>query len=376
VGPRYHDKYRTAAENALHNCYRNSLVLLKENKLRTIAFTVIHSERKGYPLEIGAHIVARTIRRFLENWGEDIDRIILVVSTEVEMKLYGRLLPLYFPRNEEEEILAKSELPRDTGNEFGETVIEERRIRISAFPTTDFGNISVLEGNDQNEKPTINFTEMHNNPDENRKNKIKKAFKETDVENDNLYYKFLRQAHQLDLSEIARLQIIYQSGCDNQGRPIVMIIGSRLPEKRAHLDRVFLYIIKTLDKIVENDYVFVYLHTNMENKSKPEFSWLEQIYNQIDRKYNAHLRAFYILHPTFWLKLLKAFFSTFAGDTDFWQKVINVEKLVDLFDVIDPNQLVIPQDVLEYDERENGPLHTNRSSNRGQTSAESLVNDL
>jgi len=49
---------------------------------------------------------------------------------------------------------------------------------------------------------------------------------------------------------------------------------------------------------------------------------------------------------------------------------------VDLFDVIDPNQLVIPQDVLEYDERENGPLHANRSTNRGQTSAESLVNDL
>jgi O-acetyl-ADP-ribose deacetylase (regulator of RNase III) len=59
VGPRYHEKYRTAAENALHNCYRNSLVLLKENKLRTIAFTVIHSERKGYPPEIGAHIVIR-----------------------------------------------------------------------------------------------------------------------------------------------------------------------------------------------------------------------------------------------------------------------------------------------------------------------------
>jgi len=167
---------------------------------------------------------------------------------------------------------------------------------------------------------------MHNNPDENRKNKMKKGFKETDIENENLYYKFLRQAHQLDLSEIARLQIIYQSGVDNQGRPIVMFIGSRLPEKRAHLDRVFLYIIKTLDKIVENDYVIVYLHTNMENKSKPEFSWLEQVYNQIDRKYNIHLRAFYVLHPTFWLRIVKGFFSTFAGDTDFWNKVIYMEK--------------------------------------------------
>jgi O-acetyl-ADP-ribose deacetylase (regulator of RNase III) len=61
VGPRYHEKYRTAAENALHSCYRNSLVLLKENKLRTIAFTVVHNERKGYPPEIGAHIAIRIV---------------------------------------------------------------------------------------------------------------------------------------------------------------------------------------------------------------------------------------------------------------------------------------------------------------------------
>jgi len=292
------------------------------------------------------------------------------MSGDNELRLYSRVLPLYFPRNEEDINVAKAELPRDIGNEFGETVIEERRIRINS----EFGNTSVVTYESVEDKPLGVFTEMHNNPDDSRKKKMRKGNNNT-RENDNLYYRFLKQSQQLDLSDIAKLQIIYQSGKDSQGRNIVMFIGNRLPEKRTHLDRVFLYIIKTLDKIVESDYVVVYLHSNFENKSKPEFSWLEQVYNQIDTKYNSHLKAMYVVHPTFWLKLVKGFFSTFAGDTDFWNKVQYIERLVDLFEIIDPNQLVIPQDALEYDEKENGPLHTIKKGS-GKTSAESLANDL
>jgi hypothetical protein len=283
-------------------------------------------------------------------------------------------MPLYFPRNEDDLNAAKAELPRDVGNEFGETVIEERKIRINS----EFGNTSVVSYESNEEKPLGAFTVMHNNPDEQRKKKIKKSNNNNNTNKEsenNLYYKFLQQSQQLDLSDVARLHIIYQSGKDSQGRDIIMIIGNRLPEKRAHLDRVFLYIIKTLDKIVESDYIVVYMHANMDKKSKPEFSWLEQVYNQIDTKYNSHLRAMYVVHPTFWLKLVKGFFSTFTGDTDFWNKLQYIERLIDLFEIIDPNQLVIPQDVLDFDEKENGPINGGKKG-RGKTNAESIVNDL
>jgi hypothetical protein len=36
VGPRYNERYQTAAESALHYCYRNALELLVENKLRWV----------------------------------------------------------------------------------------------------------------------------------------------------------------------------------------------------------------------------------------------------------------------------------------------------------------------------------------------------
>ncbi len=48
VGPRYNARYRTAAENALHSCYRGCVQLMKETRLRTIAFCVINSEKRGF----------------------------------------------------------------------------------------------------------------------------------------------------------------------------------------------------------------------------------------------------------------------------------------------------------------------------------------
>jgi hypothetical protein len=44
------------------------------------------------------------------------------------------LLPLYFPRDRQEEEIAVSKLPADVGDENGETIIDERKIRIRPLP--------------------------------------------------------------------------------------------------------------------------------------------------------------------------------------------------------------------------------------------------
>lgn len=48
--------------------------------------------------------------------------------------LQCRLLPLYFPRDKHEEEVAMSKLPADVGDENGETIIDERKIRIKPLP--------------------------------------------------------------------------------------------------------------------------------------------------------------------------------------------------------------------------------------------------
>ena len=47
---------------------------------------------------------------------------------------YKSILPLYFPRTKEEEALGAKILPADLGDEFGEPIIQERKIRILDNP--------------------------------------------------------------------------------------------------------------------------------------------------------------------------------------------------------------------------------------------------
>lgn len=135
--------------------------------MRSIAFQIINSEKRGYPPENGAHIAIRTVRRFLERFGSSIDLVIFCMDRDEDIGilglllllllllllsssllalftcdtpvLYSSVLPLYFPRSTEEEAHVLSLLPEDTGNENGETVIEERKIRIAATPVAPVG---------------------------------------------------------------------------------------------------------------------------------------------------------------------------------------------------------------------------------------------
>ncbi|GFZ10879.1 appr-1-p processing enzyme family protein [Actinidia rufa] len=137
VGPKYALKYHTAAENALSHCYRSCLELLIENGLRSIAMGCIYTEAKNYPREPAAHVAIRTVRRFLEKQKDKITAVVFCTTTSSDTEIYKRLLPLYFPRDKHEEEVAISKLPADVGDENGETVIDERKIRIKHLPKVE-----------------------------------------------------------------------------------------------------------------------------------------------------------------------------------------------------------------------------------------------
>jgi len=129
-----------------------------------------------------------------------------------------------------------------------------------------------------------------------------------------------------------------------------------------------------MDKIVDHSYTVVYLHTKMESKDTPEFSWMKQVYSIMDYKYGDHLNSFFIVHPTFWLKIFEGVVSTFVSSS-FFTKVKYVSKLDELYDFLDPEQLVIPEEVIEYDVSENG-VSTRQPKRMRETKAEALLNDL
>lgn len=52
----------------------------------------------------------------------------------VSQPTYRKLLPLYYPRSEEEERASLPLIPADIGNSEGEPVVPERQIRIAEKP--------------------------------------------------------------------------------------------------------------------------------------------------------------------------------------------------------------------------------------------------
>jgi len=376
----------------------------------------LNSQKRGYPPEGGANVAVRTVRRFLEHWGKDIELVIFCVNNTQDLKLYSRIIPLYFPRSTSEEILAKEELPRDTGNEYGETVVEERKIRISAFPapspaatvsssaltslnlpmTTTVnnpfaGSVPFAEKHHfmspekmdyesplESKLPDKSFATMKGDLDEMRKKKIQKMSRDDQhkIHQQQLYLNYLCKAQQMDLSDVARLNVIYESGKDLHGRPIIVIIGYKLPIIRSHLDRVFLYLISIMDKLAESPYCVVYLHTFMEDKAGPEFGWIKQIYELIDAKYGTQLANFFVVHPTFWLRLFEGVVSTFIN-ASFWTKLRYLDNLEDIYNSINREQLHIPDEVINYNNQNTGKrLQTSTQQPSTVTRASDLADDL
>jgi ganglioside-induced differentiation-associated protein 2 len=376
VGPRYNIKYKTAAENALHNCYRSSLQLTKENGLASIAFCVINSEKRGYPPLEGAHIAIRTVRRFLERHAPGIDAVVFAMHKGSNMRVYEKVLPLYFPRSAEEQARAVYLLPEYTGNDVGETVVAERKIRIAAMPglggSGDDGSDGELMAGGRRRRRGVGGAGNDSDSDSDDELNVGNAFArmQGDVDAsllaeassrqrqhaaDTLYQTYLNRAKQADLSDMARRNLIYQCGTTSLGKPIVVVVGSHFPQSRNldDMERCFLYIIRTMDSIVEQPYVVVYLHARLRDSQRPDIDWLRKIYDIWDQKYSTNLDALYILHPTFWLKVFAALVKPFIS-TSFTRKLRYVVSLEQLYDIIDHEQLRLPDFIYDEDARLHG----------------------
>ncbi|GBP35888.1 Protein GDAP2 homolog [Eumeta japonica] len=128
VSPKYVAKYHSAAENALHNCYKNVLYKAQEIGVRTLALCFISTPRRNFPPDVATHVALRTIRRHLEQ--NKLPQLVVLCSTcGPEIALLAALAPLYFPRGEREAHAARWHLAP-------EIQAPERRIRIIHNPHT------------------------------------------------------------------------------------------------------------------------------------------------------------------------------------------------------------------------------------------------
>ncbi|CAL1264929.1 unnamed protein product [Larinioides sclopetarius] len=361
VGPKFNVKYQTAAESALFSCYFKVLQLVKEHNLGEVGLCVINSLRRNYPPHDGAHIALRTVRRFLEKYGSAFDLIVFAVE-DVDVGIYELLMPLYYPRSKEEEEYACFYLPKDIGGENGEAYIPERQMRIveRPFQAAEEVEESVDLAAQLQSSVAIGktpFAKMHGDLDRHRNISNKHSYStdvlSSEVQRKTKYERLLRKARNEDLRSIANLGCLYRSGEDRHGRPVVVFIGQRFKVNQIDLNKAVMYMILTLDSIVQKDYVVVYFHTLTTNENIPSLQFLKDVYSILEYKYKKNLRTFYIVHPTFWSRLVCWWFTTFTASS-IKNKVQLLGGIEYLYYLIPPDQLEIPSFILDYDYKVNG----------------------
>ncbi|XP_068897737.1 macro domain-containing protein RSc0334-like [Tenebrio molitor] len=83
----------------LQQCYRNSLKIMLEKKLQTIAFPCISTGIYGYPNELASHVAAYEVRKHLESYNDQVDRIIFCLFLAPDQTVYEGVLQSYYPLN-------------------------------------------------------------------------------------------------------------------------------------------------------------------------------------------------------------------------------------------------------------------------------------
>nr|XP_042910263.1 protein prune homolog 2 isoform X4 [Parasteatoda tepidariorum] len=134
---------------------------------------------------------------------------------------------------------------------------------------------------------------------------------------------------------------------------IILFSACHLPERSRKdynyvMDNLFLYVVVTLDELIAEDYVLIYLHGATDSNNMPSFSWLKRCYQMIDRRLRKNLKKLYLVHPTFWLKTLVLMTRPFIS-AKFSRKLKFVYSLKELSTYVTLQHASIPDKVKIFD---------------------------
>jgi len=92
VGPMVQYSLTLDHEEALADCYRNTLDMCRDNGLRSVAFCCISTGVFNFPNYKAAEIAVRTVSKWMEADNDSLDRIIFNVFKDEDKEYYEELL--------------------------------------------------------------------------------------------------------------------------------------------------------------------------------------------------------------------------------------------------------------------------------------------
>ncbi|XP_016388464.1 uncharacterized protein LOC107724169 [Sinocyclocheilus rhinocerous] len=118
----------------------------------------------------------------------------------------------------------------------------------------------------------------------------------------------------------------------------------------------FRYVIGTLELLVAENYMIVYLNGATSRRKMPSVGWLRKCYQQIDRRLRKNLKSLIIVHPSWFIRTLLALTKPFIS-SKFSQKIKYVFSLTDLAELVPMEYVSIPDCIKQFDEEKNRKKH-------------------
>uniref|UniRef100_A0A3B3BW13 CRAL-TRIO domain-containing protein n=1 Tax=Oryzias melastigma TaxID=30732 RepID=A0A3B3BW13_ORYME len=151
------------------------------------------------------------------------------------------------------------------------------------------------------------------------------------------------------------LRVLSHGGYYGDGMDDIVVFSScYLPENGLEnyqyvMDNLFRFVVGTLELMVAENYVIVYLCSGGQKDKLPGIGWLREWYTTIDRRLRKNLKGFYVVHPTWYIKALITIIRPFIS-SKFSRKLQFVESLQELSQLVPTEHVQIPDGVRQYDQ--------------------------
>ncbi|XP_025024530.1 BCL2/adenovirus E1B 19 kDa protein-interacting protein 2 isoform X4 [Python bivittatus] len=169
-------------------------------------------------------------------------------------------------------------------------------------------------------------------------------------------YQIGDQGHRVDMKAIEPYKkVISHGGYYGDGLNAIIVFAvcfmpeSGQPNYRYLMDNLFKYVIGSLELLIAESYMIVYLNGATTRRKMPSLGWLRKCYQQIDRRLRKNLKSLIIVHPSWFIRTLLAITKPFIS-SKFSQKIRYVFTLAELAELIPMDSVTIPECIKQYEE--------------------------
>lgn len=164
------------------------------------------------------------------------------------------------------------------------------------------------------------------------------------------------QEHRIDMQVIRPyLKVISHGGYYGEGlNAIIVFSACYLPDSSSSdyhyiMENLFLYVVSSLEMLVAEDYLIIYMNGATPRSKMPGISWLKKCYQMIDRRLRKNLKSLVIAHPTWFIRTVLTISRPFIS-VKFMNKIRYVHSLGELAQIVPMEHIHVPECVVQYDQ--------------------------